>query len=264
MNWLAHVSPIFQRPGNTQQLPLIDCPQMLPLTLHVVAEVAVAFTLMLQLPDGFGANEMPPFPEKVSGKASALFFRLNSVANVTLGSPLIVKLSTTQEEGVTVRVELSLPFPELSSVYTKSPATLTVPPAGQGPWYVTGMLQDAPLFVMVQPDDCARACSTISPKEGRMPGLAPGVSPATIAEFNALKSSVEIACACACETLLWLEPPQVMHMSERRMRAAIAHAMWRVGRGSVEGVLLVADSALIRELCSDEAHSETAHTIRLQ
>ena len=97
-------------------MPLIDRPQIDPLTLHAVADVTVAFTSMLQLPVGLGPNEMPPVPEKVSGKASALFFRLNCVAKLTLGSPLMVKLSTTHDEGVRVRVELSLPFPELSSV----------------------------------------------------------------------------------------------------------------------------------------------------
>jgi hypothetical protein len=43
----------------------------------------------------------------------------------------------------------------------------------------------------------------ISPNDARVPALAaPGVSPVTIAEFNALKSSAEIAWACACDMLL--------------------------------------------------------------
>lgn len=99
-----------------QQFPLIDRPQIDPLTLHAVGDAAVAFRLMLQLPAGLGPNEMPPIPEKLIGNAGALFFRLNCVAKVTSGSPWMVKLSTTHDEGVTVRVELSLPFPELSSV----------------------------------------------------------------------------------------------------------------------------------------------------
>ena len=106
---------------------------MLPLTLHEVTEVAVAFTLMLQLPVGLGPYEMPPIPENVIGNASAWFCRLNCVANVTLGFPLNVTLSTAQAAGITVSVELSLPLPELSSVYAKSPLTLMVPPLGQGP-----------------------------------------------------------------------------------------------------------------------------------
>jgi hypothetical protein len=105
-----------------------------PLTLHDVADVAVAFTLMLQVPDGFGPNDMPPVPEKVSGNARALLCRLNCVANVTLGAPLMVTLSSAQAEGVTVRVELSLPLPELSSVYMKSPVTLIEPPWGHASW----------------------------------------------------------------------------------------------------------------------------------
>jgi hypothetical protein len=117
-----------------QQLPLTDLPQIDPLTVHEVAELAVAFTLMLQLPDGFGPNEIPPTPENVSGKASALFRTWKAVANVTLGSPLNVTPLTAHADGVTVSVELSLPFPELSSVYMKSPLTPIVPPFGQGPW----------------------------------------------------------------------------------------------------------------------------------
>jgi hypothetical protein len=129
---------------------------------------------------------------------------LNWVANVTLGFPLKVTLSTAQAAGVTVSVELSLPFPELSSVYAKSPLTPMVPPLGQAPWYVIGKLHDSPLFVTVHPDDCAaRARSTISPRDGRVAALfAPGgVSPATIAEFSAVNNSWEIACACAEERL---------------------------------------------------------------
>jgi len=45
--------------------------------LQVVRELAVALTLMLQLPDGFGPYEIPPIPENVIGKANALFCRLN-------------------------------------------------------------------------------------------------------------------------------------------------------------------------------------------
>ena len=107
-----------------------------------------------------------------------------------------------------------------------------------------GMLHDSPLLVMVHPDDCARARSTVSPNEGRAPVLAaPGVSPATMAEFSALKSSAEMACACAGDTLLWLELPQVTDMSETKVRAAIAHALRRVGLGCIEGLLLVDDGS---------------------
>jgi hypothetical protein len=106
-------------------------------------------------------------------------------------------------------------------------------------------LHDWPLLVTVHPDACACACarSRLSPKDGRVPVLAAaGGGPATIAEFKALKSSAEIACACACDTLLWLEPPQVIDMSEIRVRAAIAHATRRVGFECIEGLLLVDDS----------------------
>jgi hypothetical protein len=179
---------------------------------------------MPQLPDGLGPYEIPPIPENVIGNASPYFCRLNWVANVTLGFPLNVRLSTSQAAGVTVSVELSLPFPELSTVYMKSPLTLMEPPLGQAPWYVIGMLQDSPLFVAVHPDDCAsRARSTISPRDSRVTAaIAPGVRPATIAEFSALNTSWETACACACERL-WLEPPQVTQRSESDVRAAIAH-----------------------------------------
>jgi hypothetical protein len=78
--------------------------------------VAVAFTLMLQLPDGFGPYEIPPIPENVIGNANALLCTWNDVAKVTLGFPLKVTSSTAQADGVTVSVALSLPFPELSSV----------------------------------------------------------------------------------------------------------------------------------------------------
>lgn len=71
---------------------------------------------MLQLPDGLGPNEIPPNPENGSGYVSASFCRGNDIANVTFGFRLSARLSTTQAEGVSVRVELSLPFPELSSV----------------------------------------------------------------------------------------------------------------------------------------------------
>jgi len=54
-----------------QQLPLTDRPQIEPLTEQEVAEETVAFTWMLQLPDGCGPNENPPTPENVSGNASA-------------------------------------------------------------------------------------------------------------------------------------------------------------------------------------------------
>jgi hypothetical protein len=43
---------------------------MLPLTLHELIDVAVAFTSMLQLPDGLGPYEMPPVPENEIGNAS--------------------------------------------------------------------------------------------------------------------------------------------------------------------------------------------------
>jgi hypothetical protein len=157
---------------------------------------------------------------------------LNWVANVTLGFPLKVTLSTAQAAGVTISVELSLPFPELSSVYMKSPLTLMLPPLGQAPWYVIGMLHDSPLFVTVHPDDCAdRARSTISPRDGRV--LVPiGVSPATIAEFSAVNTSWEIACAWACERL-WLEPPQVTQRSESDVRAAIAHVIRKLALRSM-------------------------------
>jgi hypothetical protein len=101
--------------------------------LHEVTDVAVAFTSMLQLRAGLGPYEIPPIPENVIGKANALLCRLNCVANVTLGFPLNVTLSTAHAAGITVNVELSLPFPELSSVYAKSPLTLMVPPLGQAP-----------------------------------------------------------------------------------------------------------------------------------
>ena len=94
----------------------MDRPQIVPLMLQLVRELAVAVTLMLQLPAGLGPYEIPPTPENVIGNASALFCRLNCVANVTLGSPFNVTLSTAQAVGVTVSVELSVPFPELSSV----------------------------------------------------------------------------------------------------------------------------------------------------
>jgi hypothetical protein len=51
-------------------LPLTDLPQILPLTLHEFIDVAVAFTLMLQLPVGLGPYEIPPIPENVIGNAS--------------------------------------------------------------------------------------------------------------------------------------------------------------------------------------------------
>jgi hypothetical protein len=117
---------------------------------------------------------------------------LNWVANVTLGFPLNVTSSTAHAAGVTVTAELSLPFPELSSVYMKSPLALMVPPLGQGPWNVIGILHDSPLFVTVHPDDCAGwARSRICPRDGRVAAvLVPdGVSPATIAEFSALNNS---------------------------------------------------------------------------
>jgi hypothetical protein len=106
---------------------------MLPLMLQLARELAVPFTLMLQLPDGLGPYEIPPVPENMIGNASALFCRLNVVENVTLGFPLNVTSSTAQAAGVTVSVALSLPLPELSSVYVKSPLTLIVPPLGHAP-----------------------------------------------------------------------------------------------------------------------------------
>jgi hypothetical protein len=117
----------------------------------------------------------------------------------------------------------------------KSPLTLMVPPLGQAPWYVIGMLHDSPLFVTVHPDDCAdRARSTISPRDGRVAAvLVPvGVSPATIAEFSALNTSWEIACAWACERL-WLELPQVTQRSESDVRAAVAHVMRKLALRSM-------------------------------
>lgn len=99
-------------------------------------------------------------------------------------------------------------------------------------------MHDWPLLVMVHPDACACARSTLSPKDGRVPVLAaPGASPVSMAEFKALKSWAEIAWACAWDTLLWLEPPQVIDTSEIRVRAAIAQAMRRVGLGCIEGLL---------------------------
>jgi hypothetical protein len=96
--------------------------------LQLVGELTVIVTLILQLPDGFGPNVMPPFSENRIGNASALFCKIKLVDTVTLGLPLMVISDTAQFAGVTVSVELSLPFPELSSVNMKSPFTAIVPP----------------------------------------------------------------------------------------------------------------------------------------
>jgi hypothetical protein len=122
----------------------------------------------------------------------------------------------------------------------KSPLTLIVPPLGQGPWNVIGILHDSPLFVTVHPDDCAvRARSRICPSDGRVAAvLVPdGVNQATIAEFSALNNSWEIACACACERL-WLEPPpHVMQSSESDVRTAIAHVTRKLVLRRIDGLL---------------------------
>jgi hypothetical protein len=100
------------------------------------------------------------------------------------------------------------------------------------------MLHDSPLFVTVHPDDCAAwARSTISPREGRVAAVfvPDGVSPATIAEFSAVNTSWEIACACACERL-WLEPPQVTQRSESDVRAAIAHMTRKLVLRIIDGL----------------------------
>src|SRR6516165_8524366 len=90
-----------------------------------------------------------------------------------------------------------------------------------------GILHDLPLFVTVQLDaECAR--SILCPSDAGLSALvrSAGPNPATIAEFMAPKSSVEIACACACETvLLWLDPPQVIERSETKMSDVIEHAI---------------------------------------
>ena len=102
--------------------------------MQLVAEFTVTLTLMLQLPDGFGPKLIPPFSENKIGKANMLFCKMKLVDTVTLGFPFTVISDTTQFAGVIVSVELSLPFPELSSVNMKSPFTAIVPPCGQFPW----------------------------------------------------------------------------------------------------------------------------------
>lgn len=106
---------------------------MLPVAVQVVGELTLTDTSRLQLPEGFGPKVMPPFSENKTGKANSLFWIVKPVLTVTFGLPLNVMFDTAQLAGVTVSVELSLPFPELSSVKMKSPETAIVPPLGQLP-----------------------------------------------------------------------------------------------------------------------------------
>lgn len=102
-----------------------------------------------------------------------------------------------------------------------------MPPLGHGPGLLTGILHDLPWFVTAQSDAaCARSIS--GPSDAGLSALlrSAGPSPATIAEFMAPKSSVEIACACACEIVtLWLDPPQGIEKSESRISALVAQAI---------------------------------------
>jgi len=104
-----------------------------------------------QLPDGFGPYVIPPFSERVAGNTIISLAKVNVVESMTFGSPLMVRFEPTlQFVGVTVRVVLSDPLPELR-VKSKVPATPIVPPSGQFVLLFIEKLQVVVVPLVVQP-----------------------------------------------------------------------------------------------------------------
>ena len=188
---------------------------MVPLTVQLVGELIVYVTLSIQLPDGFGPNEIPPPSIRVRGNAGPVLVKLILPEMVISGSPLKVTLETEQLAGVTMTWVSRDPVPELLSVPAMSPVTEMVPPPGQGALEDNGKLQLWPVELKVHVEDSS---GRSSPSAAVKPGVDGSANRGWEAdEFEracatACDTCCEIACACAADKVsLWVGLPHPAH-----------------------------------------------------